>query len=241
MALPDFSPYVPSQLTRKEPIAQDQIIIEVQPPEGALMAYRRPGQFCRLRVAAANGELHESIFALMSTPAEKTFRFLVRTGNPVGGEGADRLAELDVGSPVEITLPTGDGFALERARGRDLYFVATGTAIAPVRAAIDEVLLDRASYGALSLDLGLRGPEYLAVASEIERWTEQGMTVRMHYSILDDAGNLQGVRVQDAVLGNLGELTRAAFVAVGQSSMVKELRARVAELGGDPSLVLHNY
>ena len=241
MGLPDFSDYARSALVAKRPVATDQLEIELAPPDGALALHRRAGQFCRVRVLGADGRPWEGIFAMMSAPGEGRMRFLIRTPNPEGGEAADRLAQLEVGSAVEVTMPAGHGFDLERARGHDLHFVATGTAIAPVRSAIELVLRERDAYGTIALDHGLRSPLHLAIPADVERWRAAGVEVRLHYSEPLPDGTVRGVRVQDAVLESVRDMRRAAFVAVGQSAMVSELRDEVAARGGDPALVLHNY
>jgi ferredoxin-NADP reductase len=242
VGLPTFSAYAPSRLVARRPVAIDQVEIEVAAPEGALARFERPGQFCRVRVADAAGAAQEGIFAMFSAPHEGALRFLLRTPSPEGGEAADALGAMPVGSAVEITMPAGEGFPLERALERDVHFVATGTAIAPARAAIEAVLRARHRYGRLSLDHGLRSPAHLAIAGDAERWrTSAGMEVRLHYSVPAPDGTLRGVRAQDAVAEHVRDWSRAAFVAVGQPEMVEELRAIVAARGGDPTLVLHNY
>ena len=241
MGLPEFSDYGPARLDLSLPVAAEQRVLEFSGRADALAAHERAGQFCRVRVALEDGSLAEGIFAMLSAPRERALRFLVRTPNPAGGEAADRLAELPVGAALEMSLPAGEGFALERARGRDLHFVATGTAIAPVRAAIEVVLRDRAAYGRLTLDHGLRSEAHLAVGDELARWRDAGVDVRLHYSTLDADGTLHGVRVQDALVEREAALRGAAVVAVGQSAMVHELREAMERLGGDPSLVMSNY
>lgn len=241
MALPSFSPYAPSSLIGRHPVAADQLAIELAPPPGALAEFQRAGQFCRVRIAAAGGGAHEGIFAMMSAPGEGALRFLIRTPNPEGGEAADRLAQVPIGTAVEITMPAGEGFALDRARGCDLHVVATGTAIAPARSAIEQVLRDRAAYGALSLDHGVRSPLHVAIPADVARWEAAGVAVRIHYSEPLADGTLRGVRVQDAALEHVRDFARAAFIAVGHSAMIVELRDAIARRGGDPSRVLHNY
>jgi ferredoxin-NADP reductase len=241
VSLPEFSPYSPSTLIARVPVAIDQMTLEIEAPDGALERFERPGQFVRVRVTTDEGTAHEGIFAMLSAPGEGALRFLIRTPNPEGGEAADRLAQLPIDSPLEVTFPTGEGFALDRARGRDLVFVATGTAIAPVRSAIEFVLARRRDFGALALHHGLRSPEHLAIAGDVERWRAAGVAVFLHYSEPQPDGTVRGVRVQDVAIAQPRDLARAAFVAVGQSAMVKELREMVAARNGDPSLVLHNY
>ncbi len=241
MPLPSFSPYAPSHLVTRTPVAKDQMTLELAAPMGALEHFVRPGQFCRVRVISDEGTANEGIFAMLTAPGEHALRFLIRTPNPEGGEAADRLAQVPIGSPLDITLPAGDGFDLERARGRDLYFVATGTAIAPVRSAIEHVLTRRSDFGELSLHHGLRSPEHLAITHDIERWRSARIDICLYYSTPGPHGELIGVRVQDALVDSVRDFHRAAFIAVGQSAMVKELRDMVKERGGDPTLVLHNY
>src|SRR5688572_2188645 len=106
-------------MIRARPAALEQAFVEIEPPPGFLGGYARAGQFCRMRIGAEEG-----IFAMFSAPGEARTRFLVRVGNPVGGEAADALAALADGSRIDMTLPAGEGFPLERARGRDVYFVA---------------------------------------------------------------------------------------------------------------------
>lgn len=241
MNLPVFSEYAPATLLRARPAAAVQAFLEVRPRAGFAERHERAGQFCKIRVDAMEG-----IFAMYSAPpfAERggdpsLARFLVRTGNPDGGEAADALAALPDGAPIEMTLPAGAGFDLERARGRSVYFVATGTAIAPVRAALEVALADRGAFGALSLDHGVRSEAHLAVAEEIARWRAAGVDVRVHLSAPVD-GEVRGVTVQDALRARAPELGGAAVVAVGQPEMLESLRDEVIRLGGAPELFLTN-
>lgn len=235
MRLPEFSAYRPAVLRRAAPAAEDQAWLHVRPPEGFEAAHVHAGQFCKMRV----GE-HEGIFAMFSSPSEHEARFLVRVGNPEGGEAADALAALDADAPIEMTLPAGEGFELERARGLDVRFVATGTGVAPVRAALEAVLARRDEFGALSLDHGLRTQAHLAIADDVRRWEEQGVEVRLCYSQLELNGELVGTTVQQSLRASVPSLRDACLVAVGQAEMLAELADVVRELGGDPARVLTN-
>lgn len=235
MSLPVFSEYAPARLLAARPAAAEQASVDVLPPDGFAERYTRAGQFCRICV-----EGQEGIFAMFSAPGEPGARFLIRVGNPEGGEAADAMAALPDDSPIEMSLPAGDGFALERARGRDLYFVATGTGIAPVRAAIESVLLERAAYGAITLDHGVRSEAHLAIGEDIARWRQAGVEVHVHVSTLSDDGTMRGMTVQGALRARAPDLHRAAVVAVGQSAMLRALREDVLALGGNAELFLTN-
>ena len=242
MALPTFSAFVPSALTERARVAVDHIAFRIAATEDALAAFVRPGQFVKMRVRAEDGALHEGIFALPSAPFERRLAFVARTSNPDGGEAADRVAVMAIGAGLEVTLPAGDGFPLERARGRDLAFVCVGTAIAPVRSALEVVLRDRASFGALSLDYGLRSLAHSPMPDDLDRWRMLGVRVALHVSSPRADGTVDGPRAQDALFARLGPRTRGtAIVAVGHPALVADVRARVAAAGGDGSLVLVNH
>lgn len=206
-------------------------------PDAAMHAgFTHAGQFVKMRVPSDDGVLYEGIFAIASAPFDERLAFLVRTNNPVGGEAADRIARIEVGAPIEVTLPAGDGFALESVRGRDLAFVAVGTALAPVRSALEVVLRDRAAYGSLSLDYGLRSLAHLPFAADVARWRSHGVTVELHTGHSRDDGSYEGVRAQDALFDRLGaQAANVVVVAVGHDALVREVRTRHA------GLVLHNY
>ena len=61
---------------------------------------------------------------------------LVKPNGPV----AEQLAALTVGAPLAMSDPLGGGFPLQRASHRDVLALAAGTAIAPIRAAIDDIV-----------------------------------------------------------------------------------------------------
>lgn len=242
MSLPVFSAFHPSALTERTHETLDHVVFGVEASDAMRAAFQRAGQFVKMRVRAADGAEHEGIFALASAPFEARFSFLARMNNPAGGEAADRIARMPIGGAIEVTLPAGDGFALDRARGRDLAFVAVGTALAPVRSALEEVLRDRAAYGALSLDYGLRSLEHLPFRADVERWRSLGVRVALHPGVAHTDGTVEGVRAHDALFERLGpRLADVAVLAVGHDALVREVRARYAEAGGATDLVLHNY
>jgi NAD(P)H-flavin reductase len=242
MALPVFSAFAPSALAERRDVAVDHVAFRIIANEDALAAFVRPGQFVKMRVRAEDEQQHEGIFALASAPSERRLSFIVRTRNPEGGEAADRIAELSIGAPIEVTLPAGEGFALERAEGHDVALIAAGTAIAPVRSAMEVILASRAKYGAISVDYGLRSLAHLPIREDVDRWRARGIDVRLHLSSPRADGTIDGVLAHVAYLTRVGARARdQAIIAVGHSAMVREVRERVGALGGDPGLVLHNY
>ncbi len=170
---------------------------------------------------------------------EPSLRFLLRTNNPEGGEAAARLATAQQGAKVEVSDPAGQGFGLDRAEKRALHFVATGTAIAPIRAGIEEALI-AVNPTSISLDFGLRSAEHQPLEGDLKRYQSGRVAVHLHYSSVDAKGVIQGTQAHLALLQRLVD-TNALIVAVGQPAMVKDLRERFVLRGGKPEDVVSNY
>jgi ferredoxin-NADP reductase len=242
VALPFFSVLHPSALTERSQETIDHVVFSVRTTAAMRAEFQHPGQFVKMRVEDEAGLAHEGIFALATAPFEDRFAFLARTNNPAGGEAADRIARMPIGASLEISAPAGDGFPLGRARGRDLAIVAVGTAIAPVRSALEVMLRDRQAYGAISVDYGLRSTAHLPFAHDITRWQSLGVGVSLHVGHLREDASYEGSRAQDALFDRLGTRVRDVVVlAVGHDALVREVRERYAAAGGDPVNVLHNY
>jgi ferredoxin-NADP reductase len=217
-----------SRVLAAEPAGEGQVLLTVDAPPGYLDAHARAGQWCELRVPGAVA----APYALYSTPAERCLVFLVRlAGAPI--------AEVTVGDTLEIARPEGPGFDLARAEGRDVVFLATGTGIAPIRAAIETVLARRASYGALSLYYGVRDDRFVAVPDDLARWREAGVTVRVHAS---RPGTEAAARyVQHLVEEDAPDPTRTAFVAAGHPELVPALERYATSRGASESAVIDNH
>ena len=217
---------------------QVRISLDVEPAMRA--AHLHPGQFIELVLGERPTE--RGYFALSNAPGEgETFELLVRTDAADGGDAAALLGGLAVGASVRSSAVLGTGFPLERIGKRSVRVVATGTAIAPARAAIDH-LLRRREVEVLSLDYGVRTARHVALASELARFNEAGVTVAVHFSGFRE-GVLVGQLAHRALTHRWSEVAieEEVILAVGQLEMVAELRARWQALGGDPADVLHNY
>lgn len=213
--------------------AAEQIRIVLADPGNFVDAHERPGQYCHLRVP--DGE--PSFYALLSTPGERTLAFLVKAA----GEPGAGIAALRAGDVIEASAPEGPGFDVDAAKGRDVVFVATGTGIAPIRAVIEVVLASRRAFGTLSLYYGVRDASFVAFASDISRWTDAGLDVRITHSRREDA-TAEGARgyVQELILKDRPDLGNAALFAAGQEELLEELARSVGSLGGTRDWILHN-
>lgn len=224
-------------------MARGQVLVRLGVAAEVRALYTRAGQFVELLPKRADGGVEKGFFALANAPFEgSTLDLLVRTDATSGGEAAALLMALPVGSSLASTPPLGAGFPLERIGERAVRVVATGTALAPARAAIVSLLAE--GKRVLSLDYGVRTPAHVALAADLDGFREKAVEVAVHYSEPDaDGEGVVGALAHHALARRwtLASPRGEAVIAVGQLEMVAEVRAHWRSLGGDPADVLHNY
>lgn len=216
------------------PAAEGLVHLHLEVPREVAASHAIPGQYVKLSPASGG----EGFFAIASGPASKEDRITLLI--KLGGAVADAIAGLPAGAAVRVTAAQGKGFPIERAAGRDLVLVATGSGISPIRSVIEAVVARRADFGKVSLYCGARTPAAFAYREEWEAWRAAGIDVFPVVSRPQDSGwtgltgyvqtHLQGVHMSTAL----------AFLC-GQKGMVEAVRKALAEQGMSPEAVFLNF
>ncbi len=91
----------------------------------------------------------------------------------------DALHDMEEGQEVGIRGPYGNGFPIDRFKGRDIVFVAGGIGLAPVRSLINYCVENRSDFGHLHVIYGSRSPADLVFKEDLfENWPKvNNMTV----------------------------------------------------------------
>jgi NAD(P)H-flavin reductase len=205
--------------SRLEVTGAVRLFLEV--PAEVRASFVAPGQYLHLKVGSAHGPFAPACAPQAPGPLEVLFK----TGTVL----TDALAALMPGARVQATRATGHGFPLEKAKGRPLLLVASGTGQAPMRSVIESVRRDRRAFGKVTLLLGVRSYEHLAYASEHAAWEADGIDVNVTLS--QGASTWKGRTgwVQSHLpQGNLEDTV--AFV-VGQRQMVDDVKATLTGRG----------
>jgi NAD(P)H-flavin reductase len=209
--------------------------LDMTPEDDAGGVEFRPGQVALLQT----GALRPAYFAFASAPEDAELDFLVkRTADPA----ARALYELRPGARVRLAGVVGRGFPLDEHRGRDLVFVAMGTGVAPLRAALRHVLARRADFRQIVVLYGARTPEDFCYAAEIDAWEDAGVELRRVISRPDghDWSGPTGY-VQSLLDHVLPDLTDPVALVCGSREMIEQTRARLSEMGFAPDRILTNY
>jgi NAD(P)H-flavin reductase len=194
-----------------------------------------PGQVAVLSLP----DLGEAYLAIASSPDRRdALEFLVKRSGDLG----EQLCNLGRSAEVDLVGFVGRGFPVGAFEGKDLVFVAAGTAIAPVRAAISHAISRRASFGRIVLVHGVRRPEDLAVDDELDHWRDAGVDVLLTVTRPEGTawdgpvGRVQGL-LEAAVRDSLAPV---AFVC-GSDEMMEQTTELLRTLGVPNEQILRNY
>lgn len=194
-----------------------------------------PGQVAVLAIP----ELGEAFLAIASPPdASGVLEFLVRRRGALG----ERLCDLGHLAQVQLKALVGTGFPVDRHEGRDLLFVAAGTAIAPVRAAISHVVARRDRFGRVGLVHGVRRPQDFAVDDELDHWRSADVDVWLTVSQPGEAAWSGDVgRVQCALDRAVHDAKNTTAFVCGSSEMMNETTDLLVTLGITRDRIFRNY
>jgi anaerobic sulfite reductase subunit B len=182
----------------------DVATLRTYPVAGRLPTFA-PGQFSMIGIAGV-GEVPISI----SSPAEDytAHSYTIRAIGAV----TQRLVRAGVGDVVTVRGPFGRPWDMASAEGDDVAFIAGGIGIAPLRAAIEDVVLNRQRYGRIIVLIGATTPDDVVFRPWLESLGQAGVDVRL---TVDRPGP-----DRSSWFGNVGLVTELIVDAVGSVSRV---------------------
>ena len=154
--------------------------IEIETEDGNLKTFRLvledeeqrqrwshvPGQFAMLSIAG-KGEVP---IGIASSPTERGH--LLFTVNRAGVV-TTALHKMDVGDPIGVRGPLGNGFPVDtELKGKNIVIIAGGFAFTTLRATLIYLLENRKDYGDITVIYGARTPGMLLYKDELKKWQE---------------------------------------------------------------------
>ena len=88
------------------------------------------------------------------------------------GRVTEELWNVEAGDTIGFRGPYGNGYPMEKWRGRDLIFLGGGIAMPPIRCAIWYALENRADYGDITIVYGARTVRDLVFVDELAEWAK---------------------------------------------------------------------
>lgn len=156
----DFIPRK-AKIIKKIPLSPDSVGFRLEMTDKKPFNFR-PGQFVLLSVLGFG----EVPIGITTSPDEKRyFEVAVRSAGMV----TKKICSLTEGDVIGVNGPFGNGFPLDRIKGKDLVIIAGGIGIFPLRSLIHHVK-DKGIVSSLTILLGSSCPEALAYKEEYGRW-----------------------------------------------------------------------
>lgn len=229
-----MSDWFDARVASISPAADNLVHVELEVPREVASSHTAPGQYVKLAAPGAG----EGYFALASRPNPTGDRveLLLKLGSAV----TDALAHLPAGSTVRTTTAQGKGFPIERAVGRDVVLVATGSGISPVRSVIETIRARRSDFGIVSLYVGARTPSSFAYREDFDAWKKASIEVFPVVSRPADTGWTGLTGYVQSHLGGVHLPTALAFLC-GQKVMVEGVRNALAERGMPAESIFLNF
>ena len=128
------SPYQPTlaEMVKIEQLTETERLFTLHLKNGHALGHKA-GQFVEVSVFG----IGEAPISVTSSPSRNgIFELCVREVGDVTGA----LHRMKPGATVGIRGPYGNGFPVEKMRGKDLFFVPAGLGLAPMRSLIHQVL-----------------------------------------------------------------------------------------------------
>jgi len=129
----------------------------------------KQGQFIELSIPGAG----EAPFSITSSPFQR--KFFELTIRKIG-KVTEKLFALHPGDIVYIRGPYGNPFPLEEVEGKNLYFIAGGIGLAPLRSVIKAAFERREKYGEIKILYGAKSYDELCYKDELSIWETQSNT-----------------------------------------------------------------
>lgn len=128
------------------------------------LSYRggvRPGQFFEVSIPKY-GEAPISVSGISPDYVELTIRRVGRVTN--------EIFEHYAGDTLFMRGPYGNGFEVERFRGKELVIIAGGTGVSPVRGVIDYFANHPEEAKSVTVIAGFKTPDQILFRDDFKRW-----------------------------------------------------------------------
>jgi len=198
----------------------------------------KQGQFAEISILGAG----EAPISITSSPTRKGYlEFTIR------GAGCltRKIHQLSVGDSLYIRGPYGNSFPYEEIKGKNIYFIAGGIGLPPLRSLINMVMDNRKDFGQVQILYGAKTPGELCFKEELEVWkkiTDTGVWLTVDKPC-DGWGGSVGV-VTELWKETDIRLEKAVAFVCGPPIMIKYVVNKLLESGfkdSDIILTLERY
>ncbi len=182
----------------------------------------RPGQFFEISLPKY-GEAPISV----SGVGEGTIDFTISRVGVVTNE----VFENYVGDQLYIRGPYGNGFDLDNYRGKELFVIAGGTGLSPVRSLVDHFARNPEEVASITLVAGFKSPEHVLFKDDLAFWKGKINLIQTVDTAPEGHAGPVGMVTKYIPDLKFQDVKNTSFIAVGPPIMIKFTVPEILKLG----------
>lgn len=172
----------------------------------------KPGQFFEVSIPKY-GEAPISVSGTGPGTVDLTIRKV--------GRVTSRIFENYEGNTLLIRGPYGNGFDLEQYKGKELFIIAGGTGLSPVKGIVDYFSEHTEEAAGVTLIAGFKSPEDILFRDDFEIWKQRINVIQTVDSAPEGYEGPVGMVTKYIPGLNIRDLKNTAFITVGPPVMIK--------------------
>lgn len=195
----------------------------------------KSGQYISIKVAPAR----INKYSLANRPGEREFELIVDC--TPGQIGSLFVEKLQVGDQIEYLGPLGIFILKTDDLSRELFFIATGSGIAPLKSMIEDLLINQRDTRPITLYFGLRYPKDVFLKTYFEQMAAQYGNFKFILTISKPDQEWTGLkgRVTEHLLSNLGPATDYSAYICGSGPMIADTEQLLISKGLPPERIYY--
>ena len=182
----------------------------------------KPGQFFEVSIPKF-GEAPISVSGI----GEGTVDFTIRRVGKVTNE----IFENYVGGTFFIRGPYGNGFDIENYKGKELFVVAGGTGLSPVKGVVDYFAAHEKEAEKTTLIAGFKSPADVLFKDDFKWWEEKINVIRTVDTAHEGYDGPVGMVTKYIPDLKIEDVENAVFICVGPPIMIKFTVMEILKLG----------
>jgi len=183
------------------------------------------GQFVELQVPG----LGEAPFTPSSNPTikEQFDITIMRVGKVT-----EKLHSLQKGVELGVRGPYGNGYPLDKFKGKEVYIVGGGVGLAPLRSLLFALLNNKSNYKKIIFRYGARIPNDIIYKKQVQQWQEgSDIDIRLTVDKADKSWKANEGVVTTILDKNDVDIGNAVTIVCGPPIMMKFATFKLVEMG----------
>ncbi len=182
----------------------------------------KPGQFFEVSIPKY-GEAPISVSGIGPGTVDLTIRKVGRVTN--------RIFENYEGNTLLMRGPYGNGFDLEQYKGKELFIIAGGTGLSPVKGIVDYFSKHPEEAAGVTLIAGFKSPEDILFRDDFAVWKQKLNVIQTVDTAPEGYEGPTGIVTKYIPDLNIRDLKQSAFITVGPPVMIKFTILEILKLG----------